>query len=178
MKKLLISLVAILISLISFSQTQFIIPDSITQDLELSKYVFNQVNIYRETLYVKPYIWSDSMYKTSNNWNLVLANRGIWEHSNSNKVQELLTAVPIVSNNEFTHEFISDYAINSWVMSKSLHGHLLKLQIAQKQDDTGVIYNCNGVNINGVQLANMGAISAIILHYPNYKIIYIVLQLK
>jgi uncharacterized protein YkwD len=178
MKKLLISAVVVLISLISFSQTQFNIPDSITEDIELSKYVFNQVNTYRQTLNVKPYTWSDSVYTSANNWNLILAKHGIWEHSNLIKVQELLTAVPIVSDNEYNGKFISDYAIDSWITSKSFHGHLLKLQIAQKQGDTATIYNCNGINIDGVQLVSIGAISAIVLHYHNYKIIYIVLQLK
>ena len=178
MKKLLISLVAILISLISFSQAQFNIPDSVSIDTNLSKDIFNQVNLYRQTLNVKPYIWSDSVYKLATNYNLVLANNGLWEHSNSIKIQELITAVPIVSNNEFTSKFISDYAINSWITSKSLHGHLLKLQVAQKQSDMGTIYNCHGINIDGVQLVNSGALSAVVLHYHNYKVIYIVLQLQ
>ena len=178
MKKLLISLVAILISLISFSQAQFNIPDSVSVDTNLSKNIFNQVNVYRQTLNVKPYIWSDSVYKLSTNYNLVLANNGLWEHSNSIKIQELITAVPIVSNNDFTSKFISDYAINSWITSKSLHGHLLKLQVAQKQGDMGMIHNCYGINIDGVQLVNSGALSAVVLHYHNYKVIYIVLQLQ
>jgi uncharacterized protein YkwD len=178
MKKLLISLVVILISLISLSQTQSNIPDSVTLDISLSKDIFNQVNLYRQTLNVKPYAWSDSMYQIATNYNLVLANNGLWEHSNSIKIQELLTAVPIISNNDFTSKFISDYAINAWITSKSLHGHVLKLQIAQKLGETGTIYNYNGINIDGVQLVNTGALSAVVLHYHNYKVIYIVLQLK
>jgi hypothetical protein len=178
MKKLIISSIFTLLSTGVYSQ--YGIPTSVTEDKELSKYVFNHINTYRGTIQEKPYIWTDFWYNSAKRWNNEISTTGKWGHNRGQawenfRGQEMIVAVPILSDAEDNYQYIAETAITKWLQSKY---HVSGI-IAPRQEtvgDTGTV-QFGDAQVSGVLLCKYGAISVNILKYPNYKIAYIVFQL-
>jgi len=178
MKKTWISLAFTLISTVTYSQ--YGIPTSVTEDKELSKYVFNHINTYRGTIQEKPYIWTEFWYGSAKRWNNEISTTGKWGHNRGQawtefRGQEMIVAIPILSEEDNNYKFIADSALNQWLHSKyHVSGIIAPRQ--EKVGDTGTV-QFGDSQVSGVLLCRYGAISVNILKYPNYKIAYIVFQL-
>ena len=178
MKKLIISSIFTLLSTGVYSQ--YGIPISVAEDKELSKYVFNRINTYRGTIQENPYIWTDFWYGSAKRWNDEISTTGKWGHNRGQawtefRGQEMIVAIPILSDEDDNYKFIADSALNQWLHSKY---HVSGI-IAPRQEhvgDTGTV-QFGDAQISGVLLCRYGAISVNILKYPNYKVAYIVFQL-
>lgn len=167
-----------MISILSFSQYQ--IPLSVKEDKELSKYVFEYINNYRDSIGVKPFIWTDFWYYSAKKWNDEVSNTGKWGHRRGKdweKVegQELIVAVPIIESEDDNWKFIADSALTQWLHSKYHVGGITAPRM-EKVGDTATLQFGDNM-ISGMELVKYGAISANILQYSNYKIVYIIFQL-
>jgi uncharacterized protein YkwD len=172
----------ILFSLIVFSiKAQYKIPNSVKEDKELSKYIFNTVNSYRDSIGVKPYIWTDYWYYSAKKWNDEVSNTGKWGHNRGPewenfKGTELIVAVPVIKNCDNNYKFIADSALNQWLHSP-YHVGPIKAVRQEKIGDTAAMSWGSDLTINSVLLSKYGAISANILDYGTHKMIYIIFQL-
>jgi hypothetical protein len=178
MKKLIISSLFALLSASIYSQSR--IPLSVTEDKELSKYVFNHINVYRSSLPQKPFIWTDFWYNSAKKWNNEISTTGVWEHNQGKewenfKGQEMIVAVPIMSETEDNYKFIANTALTKWLQSK-YHVSGIVAPRQERVGDTGTV-QFGDINVSDVLLCKYGAISVNIIKYPNYKIAYIVFQL-
>lgn len=178
MKKLIISSVFAILSTGAYTQPGT--PISVTEDKELSKYVFNHINSYRATLPEKPFIWTEFWYGSAKKWNNEVSTTSTWGHNRGKewenfKGQEMIVAVPILSEAEDNYKYIAETALTKWLQSKY---HVSGI-VAPRQEtvgDTGTV-QFGDAQVSGVLLCKYGAISVNILKYPNYKIAYIVFQL-
>ena len=160
-----------------FGTTQYSIPQSVKEDKELSKYVFNYINEYRDSIGVKPYLWTDFWYYSAKKWNDEVSNTGKWGHHRgpgweSFNGQEMIVAVPILSEKDNNYKFIADSALQQWLHSKyHISGIISPRQ--EKVGDTATI-QFGDSQVSGVLLCKYGAISVNILTYDNYRIAYII----
>ena len=162
-------------------RAQYKIPSNVTEDKELSKYIFNTINKYRDSIGIKPYIWTDYWYFSAKRWNDEVSYNGKWGHNTGPKWEnfkgtELIVAVPIISNENNNHKFIADSALNQWLHSP-YHAGVIKAIRQEKIGDTAPMSWGNGITIESVLLSKYGAISSNVLDYGNHKMIYIILQL-
>jgi hypothetical protein len=141
MKKTWISVALTIISTISYAQSG--IPISITEDKALSKYVFNHINSYRETLPEKPFIWTEFWYGSAKKWNNEVSKNGNWGHNRGKdwedfRGQEMIVAVPILSESEDNYKYIAETALTKWLQSKyHISGIVAPRQ--EKVGDTGTV---------------------------------------
>lgn len=155
-------------------------PISVTEDKELSKYVFNHINSYRATLPQKPFIWTEFWYSSAKKWNNEVSNGGTWGHNRGKewedfRGQEMIVAVPILSESEDTYKYIAETALTKWLQSK-YHVSGIVAPRQERVGDTATV-QFGDAQVPGVLLCKYGAISVNIIKYPNYKIAYIVFQL-
>jgi uncharacterized protein YkwD len=167
--------------LVSFySNSQNAIPQSIKEDKELSKYVFNYINQYRDSIGVKPYIWSEFWYNSAKKWNNEVSYTGKWGHNrglewSSFTGQEMIVAVPILSENDNNFKFIADSALNQWLHSEY---HISGI-VSPRQENIGDIASIHygNIQVSDVLLCKYAAISVNILTYTNYHIAYIIFHM-
>ena len=88
MKKLIISSVFAILSTGAYTQSGN--PISVTEDKELSKYVFNHINNYRSTLPEKPFIWTEFWYSSAKRWNNEVSKNGNWGHNRGKEWEDFL----------------------------------------------------------------------------------------
>lgn len=153
---------------------------SVTEDKELSKYVFNHINSYRATLPQKPFIWTEFWYSSAKKWNNQISTTEPWGHNRGKgwedfRGQEMIVAVPILSEAEDNYQYIAETALTKWLQS-SYHVSGIVAPRQEKVGDTATV-QFGDTQVNGVLLCRYGAISVNIIKYPNYKIAYIVFQL-
>jgi len=178
MKRLIISLLFVVLSAGVGAQSGA--PISVTEDKALSKYVFNYINNYRATLSQKPFIWTEFWYGSAKKWNDEVSNGGNWGHNRGKewenfRGQEMIVAVPILSEAEDNYKYIAETALTKWLQS-SYHVSGIVAPRQEKVGDTATV-QFGDAQIPGVLLCKYGAISVNIIKYPNYKIAYIVFQL-
>lgn len=178
MKKLIISSVFAILSTGAYTQSGT--PISVTEDKELSKYVFNHINNYRSTLPEKPFIWTEFWYSSAKRWNNEVSKNGNWGHNRGKawedfRGQEMIVAVPILSESEDNYKYIAETALTKWLQS-SYHVSGIVAPRQEKVGDTATV-QFGDTQVTGVLLCRYGAISVNIIKYPNYKIAYIVFQL-
>jgi uncharacterized protein YkwD len=175
-------LVVLLFPFISFySTSQYAIPLSVKEDKELSKYVFNYINQYRDSIGVKPYIWTDFWYTSAKKWNDEVSNTGKWGHNRGDawknfKGTELIVAVPLINEKDNNYKFIADSALNKWLHSP-YHVGVIIANRQEKVGDTATMKWANDITIESVLLSKYGAISSNILDYGTHKMVYIIFQL-
>ena len=178
MKKLIIILSIGIFSNSAYSQ--YGIPLSVTEDKELSKYVFNYINTYRDSIAQKPFIWTDFWYGSAKRWNDEISTTGKWGHNRGKawedfRGQEMIVAIPILSEEDNNYKFIADSALRQWLHSK-YHVSGIVAPRQERVGDTATV-QFGDTQLPGVLLCRYGAISVNILKYPNYKVAYIVFQL-
>ncbi len=178
MKRLIISSVFAILSTGAYTQSGT--PISVTEDKELSKYVFNHINNYRSTLPEKPFIWTEFWYSSAKRWNNEVSKNGNWGHNRGKewedfRGQEMIVAVPILSESEDNYQYIAETALTKWLQS-SYHVSGIVAPRQEKVGDTATV-QFGDTQVTGVLLCKYGAISVNIIKYPNYKIAYIVFQL-
>jgi uncharacterized protein YkwD len=162
------------------SSAQYEIPQSVTEDKELSKYIFNYINSYRDSIGVKPYVWTDFWYLSAKKWNDEVSNNGKWGHNRGPgwelfKGQEMIVAVPILSERDNNYKFIADSALQQWLHSKYHISGIISPRQEKIGDTATVQFGDN--QVSGVLLCKYGAISVNILTYANYKIAYVIFHL-
>ena len=87
MKKL--ALLFVLISFDSFSQTSssnlVYIGNAVSysENKELSQYVFNYFNDYRNSIGLDDFVWNETIYQSATKWNVILAKNNLYGHSAS-----------------------------------------------------------------------------------------------
>ena len=175
MKKLL--LICILGLFATSATAQYEIPKSVTEDKALSKYVFSYINEYRETVSQKPYVWTDFWYLSAKRWNDEVSKTGTWGHNRGPAWEnfhgeELIVAIPIISDEDFNYKFIADSALNCWLHSKWHHDGITA-PLMEKLGDTST-QQFGDTQLSGVLLCKYGAISANVLQYENHKMVYII----
>jgi uncharacterized protein YkwD len=178
MKKVAILLAFLTSSIFSFSQ--YAVPQNVKEDKELSKYVFNHINSYRDSIGVKPYIWTDFWYLSAKKWNDEVSTTGKWGHNRGPewelfKGQEMIVAVPILSEKDNNYQFIADSALQQWLHSKYHISGIISPRQEKIGDTATVQFGDN--QVSGVYLCKYGAISVNILTYANYKIAYVIFHL-
>jgi len=175
-------LLVILFSLVVFQlKGQYKIPNNVTEDKELSKYIFNTINEYRDSIGVKPYIWTDYWYFSAKKWNDEVSYNGKWGHNRgfgweNFKGTELIVAVPVISDKDNNYKFIADSALNKWLHSP-YHVGVIIANRQEKIGDTASLPWGSDITIESVLLSRYGAISSNILDYGTHKMVYIVFQL-
>jgi len=167
--------------LISFySSSQYVIPQSVREDKELSKYIFNYINDYRNSIGVKSYIWTDFWYFSAKKWNDEVSFSGKWGHHrgpawNSFNGQEMIVAVPILSEKDNNYKFIADSSLNQWLHSK-YHVSGIIAPIQEKIGETATI-QFGYMQVSDILQCKYAAISVNILTYTNYRIAYIIFHM-
>ncbi len=178
MKFLIVSSLLVLLSVRSYAQSAT--PLSVTEDKQLSKYVFDHINSYRATLPQKPFIWTEFWYNSAKKWNNRVSTTESWGHNRGKewedfKGQEMIVAVPILSAAEDNYQHIAENALRKWLQSK-YHVSGIVAPRQERVGDTGTV-QFGDSKVSDVLLCKYGAISVNIIKYPNYKIAYIVFQL-
>jgi hypothetical protein len=177
MKKVWLVLTLSLASTIAYSQYK--IPLSVTEDRDLSKYIFDYVNQYRATIQEKPYIWTDFWYNSAKKWNDYTAYNGKWGHNRGPGWEnwhgvELIVAVPIINSSDNNYKFIADSALQQWLHSP-YHKSGIECPLMEKLGDRSP-QQFGSASLSNVFLTKYGAISANILDYGTYKQIRIIFQ--
>jgi hypothetical protein len=179
--KLITLLVFALVSFCSISQEQYHPrPKSVTEDKELSKYIFNYINDYRvNSVGVKPFVWTDFWYKSAKKWNDYTSYNGKWGHNRGPEWEncygtELIVAVLIAKDSDNNYKFIADSALQQWLHSTS-HRSGIECPLMEKLGDRSAQQFGND-HLSSVFLTKYGAISANVLDFGDHKKVYIIFQ--
>jgi hypothetical protein len=127
MKKLTFVLALGLINFNSFSQST--IPSdlihignasSYSENKELSQYVFNYFNDYRNSIGLGDFVWNDAAYTSAKTWNIFLAKNNVYGHSRSICDYEIINGT--ITNesylgNESQNKIIADSMLRSFLSS-------------------------------------------------------------
>jgi len=92
---------------------------SYSENKELSKYIFDYFNTYRNSIGLDNFVWNDKAYESANNWNIILANHDLYGHSGDSKDRNL-------------YHYSSSYhyeIINGTITNESYSGNSLQKQI-------------------------------------------------
>ena len=152
-------------------------PSRVEEDKALSKYVFDYINTYRDSINQKPYIWSEAWYDKSKEWCDHLSVNDEWRHSDEFPCigfQELIVAVTLIDEENDNYKFIADSALRQWLSSDYHRSAIL----SPRGENIGDISNQQYGNRNyDIFTVKYGAISANVLYIDNWKQIKIVFQL-
>lgn len=177
MKKLLF----FLLPFISIAQVEYShpIPISFTEDKELSKYIFNYINSYRDSIGVKPYIWTEFWYRSAKKWNDYCATNGKWGHNRGPEWtdwngEELIVAVPVLPGDEGNFKVIADSAVRRWLNSPWHNCGIVCPRMEKFGDTSSQQFGSH--TLDKVFLCRYAAISANVLQFEDHQIVYIVYQ--
>ena len=152
-------------------------PSRVEEDKALSKYVFDYINTYRDSINQKPYIWSEAWYDKSKEWCDYLSVNDEWRHSDGDPCMgffELIVAVTLIDEENDNYKFIADSALRQW-LSSNTHKGLIRAPRGEFVNDIGTVWY--GTKYRDAMLVKYGAISANVLYIDNWKQIKIVFQL-
>lgn len=158
-------------------------PNSYTIDKELSKHVFNYINMHRVSESKKPYVWADLYYKSAAAWNQEMVERDIWQHrdramSDTVPGTELIVSVNLINNpelNEIDFDMVADSALRQWLSSDWHNGPLMAKRM-EYVGESGPIHLAGVDNVN-YMLTKYAAISAYVYDYGHYKQVCMVMHL-
>lgn len=184
MKKLL--LLFILIKFYSFSQVYIGDAISYSENKELSQFVFNYFNDYRNSIGLADFVWDDAAYTSAKTWNIILAKNNIYGHSGRDNCQTLykysssvdyeiingtITHNPYLGT-EFQNRIIADSMLQTFLKSP-YHEPVLCSEVKT----AGQSYSKIKKNVYGGQflrLAKYAAVSVVVKnmgHYTQYILI-------
>ena len=190
MKKTILFLAAIFIATQLFSQPEEIdghvyVPEGeiiskVEENKQLSKIVFDRMNVHRNNINIKSFIWSENWYESAKIWSKFLSDNDVWYHNKTEKYQhtygrkEMLVAVylPIDAALDFT--MIGDSAVGQWYRSPA-HVGCLELPLRTKNKKRGP-FRYNNAVIPGQLYSKYVSVSAHVVYYQTYKQIIIVWQ--
>ena len=189
MKKTMLFLAAIFIATQLFSQPEVIdgyvfVPEGETvskveENKMLSKTIFDRMNVHRNNINLKSFIWSENWYESAKIWSKFLSDNNVWYHNRTNiwndlyGRQEMLVAVSLPIDAPLDFTMIGDSAVGQWYRSPD-HVGCLESPIRTKTNKLGYISH-NGIQFE-TPLVKYTAISAHIVYFQTYKRVYIVYQ--
>ena len=170
-------LTLIIISILFFSvSAQTILSKSVSsyEDKEMAKAIFAEVNVHRASIGQAPFVWSDSWYLSSSNWNSELSKKSMYTHSEDTKVTlELIVGVTLVDG-IIDYSMIADSCVQQWIHSPFHKGGLESPICTEKRKTAQVPF---GSLMLESRLVKYGAISATVHNKGGYRIVVCVLQL-
>jgi hypothetical protein len=163
-----------LVSISCFSQVSIDPPISYKENLELSKFLFNSFNSYRNSINRGSWGWSDSVYFHASSWNLKMARSGLWGHSDDKYPNyEVIVSVNLEPDQEINYKFIADSCI-SQILHSSYHRGGFTAPVRTK---TLKYSNTEwGPLTLSRSLSDKIAVSAYILDYGHYKRVSVIMQ--
>ena len=188
MKNLFLILTAILIATNLLAQPEVIdgdvyVPEGETvykveENKQLSKTIFDRMNIHRNNINLKSFIWSENWYESAKIWSKFLSDNDVWYHNKTEKYQntygrkEMLVAVSLPIDAPLDFIMIGDSAVGQWYRSPA-HVGCLELPLRTKNKKRGPLRYRNAV-IPDQLLSKYTAVSAHVVYYQTYKTIVIV----
>jgi hypothetical protein len=176
MKKLSITFLFLFITLVSYSQSKAYL-DYVKKTLfegtkskdynkELSKYMFNYFNTYRDSLKLGKWKWNDSIYNVVKDYSKYAIDTA-WKHSSGTIngeyfAFELMTADIFSVKDINNFEKFSKQCLNNFLNSCNHKGFLLS-KLMTKNNEKQKIILCDGFEVNG-GIGNNGAISCVIVN--------------
>ena len=176
MKKLSITFLFLFITLVSYSQskeyldyvkkTLFEGTKSKDYNKELSKYMFNYFNTYRDSLKLGKWKWNDSIYDVVKDYSKYAIDTA-WKHSSGTIngeyfAFELMTADIFSIKDINNFEKFSKQCLNNFLNSCNHKGFLLS-KLMTKNNEKQKIILCNDFEVNA-SIGNNGAISCVIVN--------------
>ncbi len=190
MKKTILFLAAIFIATQLFSQPEIIdgyvfVPEGETvskveENKQLSKTIFDRMNVHRNNINIKSFIWSENWYESAKIWSKFLSDNDVWYHNTTEKYRniygrkEMIVSVSLPIDAQLDFTMIGDSAVGQWIRScKHVGG--LEMPLRTKNKKRGPLRYNNAV-IPGQLYSKYTAISAHVVYFQTYKRIVIVWQ--
>jgi len=188
MKKTILFLAAIFIATQLFSQPEEIdghvyVPEGeiiskVEENKQLSKIVFDRMNVHRNNINIKSFIWSENWYESAKIWSKFLSDNNVWYHNKTEKYQntygrkEMLVSVCLPIDAPLDFIMIGDSAVGQWYRSPA-HVGVLELPLRTKNKKRGP-FRYNNAVIPGQLYSKYASVSAHVVYYQTYKQIKIV----
>ena len=188
MKKTILFLAAIFIATQLFSQPEVIdgyvfVPEGETvskveENKQLSKTIFDRMNVHRNNINLKSFIWSENWYESAKIWSKFLSDNNVWYHNKTEKYQntygrkEMLVCVSLPIDAPLDFTMIGDSAVGQWYRSPA-HVGCLELPLRTKNKKRGPLRHNNSI-IPDQLYSKYAAVSAHVVYYQTYKRIRIV----
>ena len=179
MKKFVFVLALRLINFNSFSQTMISSPDllhigdasSYSENKELSQYVFNYFNDYRNSIGLADFVWNDAAYTSAKTWNIFLAKNNVYGHSRNMYECDYEIINGTITNesylgNEFQNKIIADSMLRS-ALSSPYHEPVLCSEVKTAEQTYSKIkkYVFGGAFL---KLAKYAAVSVVVKNMGGY----------
>lgn len=140
----------------------------------IAKTIFNEFNLYRNSINLESWNWSDSSYNTSLQWNMYLAKTNQWKHSDAKFCSsEIIVSVTLTKDQPIDYKFIADSCINQIIHSSYHKGGFCAPKRTKKLTTSKILWG--SMYIEKV-LCDSGAISVVVRNYQSYKIVTIIVH--
>ena len=150
----------------------------VEENKQLSKTIFDRMNVHRNNINLKSFIWSENWCESAKIWSKYLSDNNVWYHNKTDKYQntygrmEMLVCVCLTIDSPLDFIMIGDSAVGQWIRSPS-HVGCLEMQLRTKNKKRGPLMY-NNVLLKDMVLPKYASVSAHVVYYQTYKHIVIV----